>query len=324
MVFYRVLSFAFTLILQITDSDGLGNQHNNMADVRALLAAERQSRRITHPHLSYAKSGMLMCNICNLNVKSEALWEGHLKSANHRKNVAVQASRQASIDAGTGKGVKRKIEDVEEEEEHRDEAETDARKKPKSRPESTVVENDDVEAGPALPVKAVSATAEEQTLAPAPKVDDAVSTNGTSPPAPTVDEDEWAAFEREVAPLAADKPNYSAATITAAPITADQAKAQDEEDRQRRLETEAEDEREDGVERLAEEFEVMEEMEERVRKLREKRDALRSVATAGHDTGQGLNQAEADELEEGTIAKDLNGFLEDDENEEEEEDDWYS
>src|ERR1700755_2065588 len=99
------------------DSEG---RNNTMTDVRALLAAERQSRRISHPHLSYAKSGILLCNVCNLNVKSEALWDGHLKSANHRKNVAAQASRQASIDGGTGKGVKRKLEDVDEVPEERE------------------------------------------------------------------------------------------------------------------------------------------------------------------------------------------------------------
>ncbi|ETI28073.1 hypothetical protein G647_00522 [Cladophialophora carrionii CBS 160.54] len=293
-----------------------------MTDVRALLAAERQSRRITHPHLSYTKSGVLLCNICNLNVKSEALWEGHLKSANHRKNVAAQASRKASIDSTSGKGVKRKIEDVDEVLLERDELEPEARKKPKSRPESTFVEDEDGEqAGPVLPEEEAPGQQVEPAPAPMPVTDKAAQTNGTSTPTPAVNEDEWAAFEREVAPLAADKPkpDYSSATITAAPLTADQIKAQQDEDRRRRLETEAEDEKEDELGKLAEEFDVMEEMEDRVRKLRAKRDALRSAAKPGDDTGQATNGASVATL---VVSAGTNGVEEDEEDEDE--DDWYS
>jgi hypothetical protein len=138
-----------------------------------------------------------------------------------------------------------------------------------------------------------------------------------------VDENEWAAFEREVAPLAAEKPipNYASATITAAPVTADQIKAQEDEDRRRRLETEAEDEKEDELGKLAEEFDVMEEMEDRVRRLRAKRDALRTAAKPGDDTGQAID--------EGTVATVVvsaatNGIEEDEEDEDEDQDDWYS
>jgi hypothetical protein len=295
-----------------------------MADVRALLAAERQSRRIAHPHLSYTKSGMLMCNVCNLNVKSEALWEGHLKSANHRKNVASQASRQASTDSSSGKGLKRKIDDVDEELLERDETELEARKRSKSRPESTLVDGgDEGQAGPVLPEEEVAGPQAEQAPAPVPVPNDAAPTNAPSTAPPVVDENEWAAFEREVAPLAAEKPkpNYASATITAAPVTADQIKAQEDEDRRRRLETEAEDEKEDELGKLAEEFDVMEEMEDRVRRLRAKRDALRTAAKPVDDTGQAID--------EGTVATVVvsaatNGIEEDEEDEDEDQDDWYS
>ena len=298
-----------------------------MSDVRALLAAERQSRRIAHPHLSYTKSGMLMCNVCSLNVKSEALWEGHLKSANHRKNVAAQASRQASLDANAGKGVKRKIEDVDEVQEERDDADTDARKKPKSRPESTIVENgQDVQAGPVLPEDEAAVQQPEQPTAPTPTTDTEIPVNGTSTVVPTVDEDEWAAFEREVAPLAAEKPkaDYSSATITAAPVTADQVKAQEDADRRRRLETEAEDEREDELGKMAEEFEVMEEMEERVRKLREKREALRSAAKTEDDPGQSLYTEGSTTLDARVSSREAKELVDDDAEDYEDEDDWYS
>ncbi|KAJ9607187.1 hypothetical protein H2200_008259 [Cladophialophora chaetospira] len=299
-----------------------------MADVRALLAAERQSRRISHPHLSYTKSGILLCSVCNLNVKSEALWAGHLKSANHRKNVAAQATRQASLDSNTGKGVKRKIEDVEEEQEEWNDADTDARKKPKSRPESTVVEaQDSAEPEPVLLAEEVVSQEPEQPAAPLPTSDSARPVNGSLPADVTVDEDEWAAFEREVVPLATEKPkpDYSSATIVAAPVTADQVKAQEDEDRRRRLETEAEDEREDELGKMADEFEVMEEMEERVRKLRGKRDALRSVVKPeehkAHALLEGEDKALAARLgstESGVVKED------DDDDDDEDEDDWYS
>lgn len=269
-----------------------------------------------------------MCNVCNLNVKSEALWEGHLKSANHRKNVAAQASRQASMDAATGKGVKRKIEDVDEVQEERDEADTDSRKKPKSRPMSTVTESQDGPSqqepiprpadDPAPQAPPVTQVPEAEAIKP--------QTNGTSAATPTVDEDEWAAFEREVAPLAADKPDYSTATITAAPVTADQDKAQEDEERRLRLETEAADEKEEEMERLAEEFDVMEEMEERMRKLREKREALRITVKPGDDTGQSLAKGEDNPLDEGSATRKADDPVqdEDEENDDDDEDDWYS
>ncbi|KIW73470.1 hypothetical protein PV04_01584 [Phialophora macrospora] len=295
-----------------------------MADVRALLAAERQSRRITHPHLSYTKSGVLMCIVCNLNVKSEALWDGHLRSANHRKNVASQAARQASMDSSSGKGVKRKIEDVDEVLLERDETDLDARKRSKSRPENTPVDDrDEEQAGPVLLEEEVAGPPAERPPVPMPVADDAAPMNTPSTAPPAVDEDEWAAFEREVAPLAADKPkpDYSSATITAAPVTADQIKAQEDEDRRRRLETEAEDEKEDELGKLAEEFDVMEEMEDRVRKLRAKRDALRSAAKPGHDTGQAIDGATITTV---VVSAATNGIEEVEEDEDEDQDDWYS
>jgi len=299
-----------------------------MTDVRALLAAERQSRRITHPHLSYTKSGMLICTICNLNVKSEALWEGHLRSANHRKNV------QSTQENTAGKGQKRKIEDVDEPLEERYEADTDRRKKPKSQSEIMAAE-ERVGRSEVAPVSELeeleessSPSEEENPIATSTPVADPsdgpariTSANGSNP-IPAVDEDEWAAFEREVAPLTATRPAYSA-TISAAPVSATQIEEQAEEDKRRRLETEAEDEKEEGERRLEEEFDVMEEMEERVRKLREKRAALKSAVKVGDDTGQGKSMAEDDsnEKEEAQDVKDESDEHDDDDDDE---DDWYS
>ncbi|KIX06013.1 uncharacterized protein Z518_03987 [Rhinocladiella mackenziei CBS 650.93] len=278
-----------------------------MADVRALLAAERQSRRISHPHLSYTKSGMLICTVCNLNVKSEALWDGHLKSSNHKRNA--QATQE-----NTSKGVKRKIEDVDESQEERYEVDTDVRKKPKSRPESVAVEAQDE--------KYLRGTTdqEEQRKALSKQSGQEEQNHTSAKAVTTVDEDEWAAFEREIAPLAAAPPDYSSVTIIAAPVTATQMEEQPDVEKRRRLETEVEDEKEEEERRLEEEFEVMEEMEERVRKLREKRDALRNTVKVGNNTGQAQSLKEADSTEREPVqeARDQEG--EDDEDE----DDWYS
>lgn len=246
-----------------------------MADVRALFQREREARRIQHPHLSYSKTGALTCVVCNLNVKSEALWEGHLKSANHRKNLRNAATNTN----GVGNGKKRKIEEVMEEENPRkrkpaEEEEGEGRKKRQVSfqvDEPLVEDRKDVEQteSTVLPgfVKA-EATAPQPTPTPSPP---------TAPTkAATIDEDEWAAFEAEVAPLARlQAQDYADATISAAPVSADELAAQQAASRRSTREEEANDEKEESEQRLAEEFDVMEEMEERIRRLKEKREALR-------------------------------------------------
>lgn len=72
-------------------------------NIRSLLRAELSTRRITHPHASYtnSKSSLLSCTVCHLIIKSESLWEGHLRSANHRKNVQkLQQGGQRENDSG--------------------------------------------------------------------------------------------------------------------------------------------------------------------------------------------------------------------------------
>lgn len=98
----------------------------------------------------------------------------------------------------------------------------------------------------------------------------------------TVDEDEWAAFEREVAapsrlpqaPSAVAAP----ATISAAPMTAEQIEEQQRQEKQamRTREAQTEGEREDAARFLEDEFDEMEQLEERVRRLKQKREELRA------------------------------------------------
>ncbi|KAL2404333.1 hypothetical protein ABEF93_003227 [Exophiala dermatitidis] len=327
-----------------------------MADIRALLAAERQSRRISHPHLAYTKSG-LICTLCNLNIKSETLWDGHLRSANHRKNALANQDNMA-------KGTKRKIDDVdadnEPQEEKQDEGvsvDMDSRKKPKSRPESIVSTQQQPreaqaqaqaqdQAGPQQqPATLNSPNQRDEDVPhetiptnkqPSEQEKDGTQNNG-QPTATTnsnhagqaVDEAEWAAFEAEVAPLAAaapaQQPDYSSATIVAAPVTTAQMDAQAAEDKRRNLEAEAEAEKEDEGRRLEDEFEVMEEMEERVRRLREKREALKHAAVAGNDTGQGHPEAASDKASVDVPPQTASAQVEEEEDEDEvENDDWYA
>ena len=71
-----------------------------MADVRALLRQQRAARRIEHPHASYTDAGKLMCTACQESIKTESLWDGHLRSAGHRQRL--QSIHQASAKASNG------------------------------------------------------------------------------------------------------------------------------------------------------------------------------------------------------------------------------
>ncbi|KAM0331248.1 hypothetical protein ACHAQA_002918 [Verticillium albo-atrum] len=95
-----------------------------------------------------------------------------------------------------------------------------------------------------------------------------------------VDEDEWAAFEADIA--AASAPYADDAVISAPAMTAEEhaenARTEEEERAKRRLAAEKDvaDEKEEARRALETEFEEMEELEARVRKLKERREALRT------------------------------------------------
>lgn len=246
-----------------------------MAEARALLRAERASRRITHPHASYTSDGKLLCNLCETLVKSEAQWQSHLHSTQHnlrsQRQQTVIATKAPSGEAG---GKKRKADSIE--------SPPQERKKAKAEVEPQGVAKHDTE-------KAV--VVEERTDGP---VNVTTGRNGTAAPTPAqpketdLDADEVAAFERELASLEADAKREDdqarqvalrdAATISAAPMTAEElaAQAREEQSAQRgKRDLELENEREDAARVLEEEMEEMEGLEERVRKLRERREKLR-------------------------------------------------
>lgn len=288
-----------------------------MADIRALLAQERASRRITHPHLTYTKSGALICNVCQLNVKSETLWDGHLRSANHKKNVAAQQANAMATTTTTTKTLKRKHEDDDEDEQRPQpppDAERERRKMPKSRAVSlaekatiVAVESDEaMPAVPPLPSQPTSEIPDRSAAEPSPPLPHPPSADHLQSP-PTqqpIDEDEYAAFERDIAAVdelnhladdpydpsssslsvIARAPDYESATISAPALTAAQLAEQAAEAKRKQQEILAEDadaDQDDERGRLEEEMEIMEEMEERVRRLRERREALRSGSGGG-------------------------------------------
>ncbi|KAL5000118.1 hypothetical protein BDV10DRAFT_42441 [Aspergillus recurvatus] len=102
------------------------------------------------------------------------------------------------------------------------------------------------------------------------------------PQTQSIDEDEWAAFEREVAAptRVPQRPAAiaAAATISAAPITTEELAALQEREKEslrQNREAEAEGEREDAARFLEEEFDEMEQLEERVKRLKQMREQLR-------------------------------------------------
>lgn len=110
-----------------------------------------------------------------------------------------------------------------------------------------------------------------------------------------IDEGEWAAFEAELVhgapPIATAAPangQYSHAVIEAAPMSADevaaQSAAEEREKRKALADMRLEDEKEDATRALETEFEEMEELEARVKRLKDRREALR-VPSAGPSLG---------------------------------------
>ena len=309
-----------------------------MADVRALLAAERQARRVSHPYLTYTKTGALICNVCQLNVKSETLWEGHLRSLNHKKNVQKKTQESSNT-----RRLKRKLTDVDEEEEDLLPVDTGRRKIVKSRAvslaekeatadiEQAQPQAEDIPPVPPVPSQAnqdepqAVQNATKDTAQPEP----AVSPTQTHAAQPVVDEDEYAAFEREIAADLEDAavtsaPDYSGATISAAPLSAEELAKQRAEDKRKHQEILAEDEQEDERGRIEEEFEIMEEFEERVKRLKERREALRAgtaVPNAESDLGA-VAEATMAAQEEAEVKEDNAGESSSDD-EDEDEDDWY-
>ncbi|KAI1387943.1 uncharacterized protein F4822DRAFT_296614 [Hypoxylon trugodes] len=86
-----------------------------MADARALLRAHRAENRIKHPHAAYSDAGKLLCKLCHEPVKTESLWDSHIRGANHTKRLQTLQSNEPTPPRNQGNGTgKRKHDDVNE------------------------------------------------------------------------------------------------------------------------------------------------------------------------------------------------------------------
>lgn len=255
-----------------------------MADVRSLLRKEQAARRIDHPQATYSTKGTLICRVCNLQLKSDSLWNGHLRSTQHQMKAqrlkdsgdtsAISQTTSASIPIGDN---------------------TKRRRADSDGSPTTYGTAKRVKSGPgALPDDFFDATHTIQEEATEPLNQQPIAstvTNQSVPPTPTtitlqpkasVDEDEWAAFEadiaqtEEVAAISADAV-ISAPALTAEELAAQAREAQSVQRESKEIEVEAE--KEDAVRKLEEEFEEMAAMESKIQKLKEKREALRSRDT---------------------------------------------
>jgi zinc finger protein 830 len=141
-----------------------------------------------------------------------------------------------------------------------------------------------------------------------------------------VDDDVWAAFEADLvhgankSPAVAGFANSEAIISAPAMSAAELAAKSEEEDQEKRrtlADIQIEDEKEDATRALETEFEIMEELEARAKKLRERREALRR---------QSVTEATAtvpDKVQKGpALGKENSVVEEDEEDEDEDEDDW--
>ena len=309
-----------------------------MADVRALLRNERLSRRITHPNATYSTAGTLSCNICNLRLQAEALWEPHLSGKVHKQNVsrihaakqqAITQSKQsadesiqqtaaaaANLAKGNINGKKRKADDEGDEDVVAQQVTGKKRKAVDSGSEGDIDEGavskkkarSSLEDGPSASVSTEVVENGEDTLRTDANVTNAtIAIPDTASGGKPIDEDEYAAFEAAIAAAPAEDDEMeqsmarnvlnSGADIAAAPITAAELASREIEDanaQQRgKREEEMEGEKEDAARALEEEFDEMDQLEARVKRLKEMRERIRltsigEVAAVEDLSGEGM------------------------------------
>lgn len=324
-----------------------------MADVRSLLRNERASRRITHPHAIYSIDGTLACLVCHVQLKSESLWGSHLASSQHI--IRLQRIRDGTIGKPSGStgptnsstgaraSRKRKADGEEEDERKRAKATTGLphdffdKDEGEDKPEEFIEDGSIAQSEPTdAPVPQITVKQLHQDInPPGPRIPpnglppDFFDPSTKAPPPPTapINEDEWAAFERDVATPPPESSAlaalHAAATITAAPLTAAEIAARSREEAstqaKEKREAELEGEKEDATRRLEEEFDEMEELEGRVRRLREKREEIRRRRPEENVVMDGGGR----ELSAKTDPQATDGIESEDEDEDDEEDDEW-
>ncbi|KAK6534983.1 hypothetical protein TWF281_006283 [Arthrobotrys megalospora] len=283
------------------------------ADARKLLAASRKSRRITSPYASYSLAGALFCNICsNTPIKSESLWDAHVASAQHKSNVArrggtvssgkssnkrpAEASSSGDSRNGTtdGPAASKRLKtakadvknlalpvgffDDDDDEDEEGIISTGEVIEPDDDENPTVAAVEGTNQQPPQPASTSSSS-----KLPA----DFFSTTSTSSkPKETDLDDEWAAFQADIAEEEKEEPTGQSNptanhTISAPALTAAQIQQQDDQTTSsmnaRNARTIAEEEMEDARAAMAEFFDEQSSLEERVARLKERREMLRQT-----------------------------------------------
>ncbi|CAG8978445.1 hypothetical protein HYALB_00013272 [Hymenoscyphus albidus] len=280
-----------------------------MTDVRSLLKNERASRRVQHKYASYTPTGTLLCIACHLQLKSESLWDGHLRSAGHIMRVqkaadlALNSTPEPQLPARNPTPPTLENNKKRKASEEDDGTET-IRKK--SRAANGLPENFFDQGGHPLELSNTNPINDIQIPS---RPATPLKQSPSFPVPPAVDENEWAAFEADIAATEDIDPN--AGVIEAKPISAAELEKESREERKERAERDLEEEKEDAARKMEVELEEMEGLEQRVRKLRERREALRkkeSIASLPIPVAM---------VSTSVVEED-----DDDDEEEEDEDDW--
>ncbi|KAH7161611.1 hypothetical protein EDB81DRAFT_349772 [Dactylonectria macrodidyma] len=166
------------------------------------------------------------------------------------------------------------------------------------------------------------ATAPNTTSLPSRRASTLATDDRPRPTAQQVDESEWAAFEADIAATTA---TYDEDAVISAPamtteqtVAAAEAEELEAEKRRAQADVDLEDEKEEATRALEEEFEEMEELEARVRRLKEKREALRK---RGESFSQDSGSAKPTNLGKENLKAPIEEEDED-EDDEDEDDDW--
>ncbi|GAB7366762.1 hypothetical protein MBLNU230_g0716t1 [Neophaeotheca triangularis] len=236
---------------------------------RALLRAARTERQIKHPHATYTSSGSLTCNLCELPIKSESGWKAHLHSTQHTLRLSrVREAAEEELRVGSKK---RKL-DLEPEDGQGEAGE------PNTAGGGKRVKEDEEE------------KVREEAPLPREPVAQPASTTPTAPPTNHANADaDYAALMGELDDLEQQPPaqpnppsrtSMATATYSSAPMTAEQLAATSAAGSagsgNTKKDTEA-DEKVEASAALAGEFELMEGLEARLRRLRERKEGMGNV-----------------------------------------------
>ncbi|KAI1003700.1 hypothetical protein K3495_g4508 [Podosphaera aphanis] len=241
-----------------------------MPDIRTLLKKEQLARRISHQYASYSSTGTLLCTACHLQIKDESLWDRHLQSVGHM----LHANKSEEISRETTPVTKASPEIYVNEKKRKASCEDDN-------------SNDNEIRKRSKPVNGVHLESSSNSKIESPKFNSLNETSIPSRPAtpmklassvPAVDEDEWAAFEADIAAAEIFNP-LSETNISAPAMSAEDIKKKSVEEeyvyKKERQEAEIEGDKEDAARKMEEELENMENLEARLKRLQAKREELR-------------------------------------------------